>query len=112
MKVLKLVGCLAFLGAAPLLQAGDVAAGKQIAGRVCIACHGATGKSTNPMYPNLGGQSEPYLASSIRAYKAGDRSGGMSAVMKPMVSALSDADINNVAAYYAAQSPCATPPAK
>ncbi|MEJ2212883.1 MAG: cytochrome c, partial [Gammaproteobacteria bacterium] len=34
-------------------------------------------------------------------YRDGQRTGGMSAVMAPMAAALTDADIANLAAYYA-----------
>ncbi len=82
-------------------QAADVEAGKKIASSVCLACHNANGISTTPIYPNLAGQHEQYLVTSIKAYKDGGRSGGNAAVMTPMVANLSDADIENVAAYYA-----------
>ncbi len=79
---------------------GDIAAGKAKATAVCAACHGATGISAIPMYPNLAGQKEMYLVSSLKAYKAGQRTGGMAPVMAGQAAALSDADINNVAAYF------------
>lgn len=80
--------------------AGDAAAGKAKSA-VCAACHGADGISAAPIYPNLKGQQEAYLVSSMKAYKAGQRQGGMSAIMTPQASMLSDADIANLAAYYA-----------
>lgn len=80
--------------------AGDVAAGKAKSA-VCAACHGADGISAAPIYPNLKGQKEAYIVSSLKAYKAGQRKGGMSAIMAPQTMALSDADMANLAAYYA-----------
>lgn len=80
--------------------AGDAAAGKAKSA-VCAGCHGPDGNSTNPMYPKLAGQHEQYLVKSIAAYKTGARN---DATMKAMVAALSDADIANLAAYYASQS--------
>lgn len=80
-------------------QAGDAAAGKQKIG-TCMACHGADGKATAPIYPNLGGQNEQYLVEAIKAYKSGARNNPM---MNPMVASLSDADVENIAAYYASQ---------
>ena len=68
---------------------------------VCAACHGAEGISAVPIYPNLKGQKEVYLASALKAYKAGQRGGGMSMLMTPQASQLTDADIANLAAYYA-----------
>ena len=81
-------------------NAADAEAGK---GKIatCIACHGANGISIADIYPNLAGQKEAYLVSSIKAYKDGTRSGGMTAMMAPMVGALSDEDIADIAAYFA-----------
>jgi len=80
-------------------NAGDINAGKAKSA-VCAACHGAQGISTAPIYPNLKGQKETYLASALKAYKAGQRGGGMSMLMTPQAANLSDADIANLAAYY------------
>ncbi|GGA75022.1 cytochrome c biogenesis protein CcsB [Neiella marina] len=82
--------------------AGDVAKGKTIAETVCMACHNpATGEGNMDIYPNLGGQKETYLVSSIKAYKDGQRTGPMAGIMKGMVANLSDEDIANVSAYFA-----------
>ncbi|MEH0665378.1 cytochrome c [Vibrio scophthalmi] len=82
------------------LAAGDAAAG-QAKAAVCAACHGADGIAVIPGYPNLKGQNEQYLISSIKAYKNKERNGGLAAVMQAQASMLSDADIENLAAYYA-----------
>lgn len=79
--------------------AGDAEAGKAKSA-ACAACHGAEGISTIPMYPNLAGQKEQYLVESLKAYKSGARDNAM---MKPMVASLSDADIENLAAYFSGQ---------
>ncbi|ELP5727927.1 cytochrome c [Vibrio vulnificus] len=81
------------------LAAGDVAAG-QAKAAVCAACHGANGMATIPGYPNLKGQNEQYLISSIKAYKNKERTGGLAMVMQAQASMLNDADIANLAAYY------------
>ena len=78
-------------------QAGDAAAGAKKT-TTCVACHGKDGISIAPTYPNLACQKEQYLVKSIKAYKSGARNDPM---MKPMVASLSDADIENIAAYYA-----------
>ncbi|MFA0088371.1 cytochrome C biogenesis protein CcsB [Vibrio sp. 10N.286.49.C2] len=80
--------------------AADVQAGKAKAA-ICAACHGADGIAVIPGYPNLKGQNEQYLASSIKAYKNKERTGGLAVVMQAQASMLSDEDIANVAAYYA-----------
>ena len=82
------------------LAAGDAAAG-QAKAAVCAACHGADGIAVIPGYPNLKGQNEQYIASSIKAYKAGQRTGGLAPVMQAQANLLSDEDIANLAAYYA-----------
>ncbi|WP_165312078.1 c-type cytochrome [Vibrio ziniensis] len=79
--------------------AGDAAAGKAKSA-ICAACHGADGIAVIPGYPNLKGQSEQYIVSSIKAYKAGQRTGGLAPVMQAQASLLNDADIANLAAYY------------
>ncbi|MGO2131736.1 MAG: c-type cytochrome [Halomonas sp.] len=82
--------------------AGDAAAGGgKIA--VCVACHGKDGMATADIYPNLAGQSADYLESSMKAYRENQRKGGMSAVMTPQATNLSDEDIADIAAYYSQQ---------
>lgn len=77
--------------------AGDVAAGKAKSA-TCAGCHGANGISNVPMYPNLAGQKEQYTAKQLKAFRDGTRTDPtMNAMAKP----LSDADIDNLAAYYA-----------
>ncbi|EGQ9934095.1 c-type cytochrome [Vibrio vulnificus] len=82
------------------LAAGDIAAG-QAKAAVCAACHGANGMATIPGYPNLKGQNEQYLVSAIKAYKNKERNGGLAVVMQAQAAMLNDADIANLAAYYA-----------
>lgn len=82
------------------LAAGDIEAGKGKSA-ICAACHGADGIATIPGYPNLKGQNEQYLISSVKAYKNKERHGGLAAVMQAQASMLSDQDIVNLAAYYA-----------
>lgn len=88
----------------PALAAGNVSAGKDKATH-CQACHGATGKSAAPIYPNLAGQNADYLSLALHAYKSGGRNGGQAEVMKAFVAGLSDSDIDDLAAYYASLQP-------
>lgn len=95
-----LVGGMAVTGVAS--AAGDADAGaEKIA--TCVACHGADGQATADIYPNLAGQSAAYLEASLKAYRAGERGGGMSMVMTPQATQLSDQDIADMAAYYSQQ---------
>lgn len=84
------------LTVAAQVGAGDVAAGKAAAA-ACAACHGPTGVSSNPMWPNLAGQQKAYLVKQMKDFRAGTRK---DAVMENMAKNLSDADIENIAAYY------------
>ncbi|MDN3698834.1 MULTISPECIES: c-type cytochrome [Vibrio] len=82
------------------VMAGDIAAGKTKAA-ICAACHGPDGVAMIPGYPNLKGQNEQYIVSSLNAYKAKQRNGGLAVVMQAQAAMLNDADIANLAAYYA-----------
>ena len=82
--------------------AGDAAAGADKI-MLCVACHGTAGKATADIYPSLNGQSATYLDMALKAYRAGERGGGMSMVMTPMATTLSDEDIADIAAYYSQQ---------
>ena len=76
--------------------AGDAAAGKGKA-VLCAACHGAEGISSTDIWPNLRGQKYGYLVKQIKAFRDGSRTDPS---MQPMVANLSDADIENLAAYF------------
>ena len=82
-------------------QAADIAAGKAKAA-ACAACHGPAGISSNPEWLNLAGQQSAYLSNQIKAFRDGGRK---NALMQPMVKGLSDADAENLAAYYASLKP-------
>lgn len=81
--------------------AADAAAGKAKS-VTCVACHGAdgNGNSANALWPKLAGQHEAYLAKQIKDFRDGNRKDPM---MSAMAAALSDADIANLAAYFASQ---------
>ncbi|WNC72616.1 cytochrome c [Thalassotalea psychrophila] len=96
MKKLALALATTVAMAAPAMAA-DAEAGKGKSA-MCAACHGATGVSAVPMYPNLAGQKEAYLAKQLKDFKSGARK---DPVMGSMAMPLSDADIANLAAYYA-----------
>ncbi len=87
------------IAAGPALAANP-AAGQEIASKVCVACHGVDGNSTNPDFPKLGGQHPDYLAKALRDYQSGARA---NPIMKGMAGTLKAEDIDNVAAWYASQ---------
>lgn len=78
-------------------SAGDAAAGKEKYG-TCSGCHGPEGKSLAPTYPSLAGKDADTIKAALTAYKTGAKD---NATMKAMASGLSDADIDNLAAYIA-----------
>ncbi len=84
------------LGIGAAAHGADPEAGKA-ASATCTACHGANGVSNNPLWPNLAGQKDQYLIKQMKAFKSGERKDPL---MSPMAAPLSDADIENLAAYY------------
>jgi cytochrome c553 len=68
----------------------------------CGGCHGEIGISKIPGMPNLVGLDPKYLVAAMNAYKGGQRKHDM---MKALVTGLGEADINNIAHFYAAQKP-------
>ncbi|HSH78733.1 MAG TPA: cytochrome c [Herpetosiphonaceae bacterium] len=79
-------------------SAADARAGRQKVAGVCQACHGMDGLSKNPESPNLAGQLEQYLAKAITEYRDEVRK---NETMNIVAKELTDADIANIAAYYA-----------
>jgi len=67
---------------------------------VCVACHGETGVSAILNWPTLAGQHEDYLRQALIQYKLDGRK---DPVMAGQVVNLSDKDIEDLAAYFAAQ---------
>jgi len=80
----------------------DLAAGEAIARAECSACHGMDGRGTTPEIPNLTAQPVPYLIEAMHAYRDGRR---LHAALQDMTTGMSEADIGNIAAYYAHQPP-------
>ncbi|OBU44396.1 c-type cytochrome [Photobacterium damselae] len=66
----------------------------------CRFCHGVDGIAPRPAYPNLKGQHAQYLYDSMQAYKNGQRTDGMSSMMKDQLRNLTDQDIADIAKYY------------
>ena len=77
---------------------GDPEAG-QTKAVACQACHGADGNSIAPIYPKLAGQYASYLVKALQDYRSGKRK---NVVMAGFATTLSDQDIEDLAAYYAA----------
>lgn len=78
---------------------GDPVAGKDKAA-LCYGCHGEDGNSIDPQYPKLAGQYGIYIAKQVRNYLASTRS---HMVMSGMAASVGDADLDDIAAYFASQ---------
>lgn len=66
--------------------------------QMCATCHGALGIATLPDTPHLAGQPRIYLVEQLKQYRSGKRS---HAVMNVAAKPLSDADIGELADWYA-----------
>lgn len=79
------------------VAAADPTAGRAKAQAACAVCHGTDGLALQPNVPHLAGQPVFYLAEQLRHYRSGRRRHEvMSLVAKP----LTDAEIDNLAAWY------------
>jgi len=74
----------------------------EAAAAVCDACHGVAGNSTIPGIPSVAGQQPLYFAAAVQAYLNGSRD---IATMESTLRGLSKIDIENMALYYASQTP-------
>jgi cytochrome c553 len=97
-----LLGGLLLVPAAAGAFDGDPAKAQTLATSVCAACHGADGNSLLPANPSLAGQFPEYLYKQLRDYKSGARK---NPIMAGMVATLSEEDMRNLAAFFAAQKP-------
>ncbi|MEO1419552.1 MAG: cytochrome c, partial [Pseudomonadota bacterium] len=95
------------------VQEGDVVTAGVSKGKeksqTCVACHGEKGVSNNEIWPNLAGQHKDYIVAALRQYRLAnaEETGGenvrKNAVMAGLAGALSDDDIEALAAYFSAQ---------
>lgn len=104
MKMMHVIAAVALSVAAAAVDAadGNATAGQQKTA-MCEGCHGIPGYKTAfpSVYsvPKLGGQHASYLAKALHAYKSGERS---HPTMRAIAAGLSDQDMADLAAYYAA----------
>ena len=106
-RVRRIARALGVAGAvvATAAAGADLAAGQAKAKEICQACHGMDGNSATADYPKLAGQYPDYLAKALRDYQSGRRK---NPIMAGMAAPLTPKDIDNLAAYYAAQPPVLT----
>jgi cytochrome c553 len=99
------------MGLGGLLLAGaataqDLEAGRKVA-TMCRTCHGLDGRAVMPVAPNIGGEAAVYLAAQLDAFRSGARENEM---MTVVAAGLSDQQIADVSAWYAAHTATAVPP--
>ena len=99
MKTLYLIAAATFLSAGLNASAAD---GGAIYTKECAKCHGADGNSVTPDWPMLAGQHASYIVRQLQAFKDGERT---DVTMKPFADMLSEQDMLDLAAYFAAQTP-------
>ena len=95
-----LIVALAFSGAV-VGEAADQEAGRKKSAP-CAACHGADGNATIPGTPSLAGQPAFFTHWQLIKYRDGRRKDGQ---MSPFAQNLTDEDMGDLAAFYAAQAP-------
>jgi cytochrome c553 len=90
----------AFLSADPVKPGAPVRGTPPAATATCVACHGNDGVGITPDYPTLAGQHADYLEHALKDYKSGARK---NPIMAGFVTALTDEDIDAIAAFFSAQ---------
>jgi cytochrome c553 len=81
-------------------QLDEQSVGSLEAAKACVACHGTAGKDVVPAPPVLSGQHRSYLAEALKQYKDGERG---NTVMTAFTAGLTENDIAQLAAFFAAQ---------
>ena len=99
-RVARTLIVLGAFGATPAFAA-DAERGEDLAWQHrCMTCHGAAGVTVDERYPHIAGQSEQYLTARLQYFRNEDEPlNQMNGQARP----LSDEDIADLAAYFAAQ---------
>ncbi len=77
-------------------QAGDPALGRRKA-KMCQTCHGIDGLARIPSAQHIAGESQIYIITQLKAFRSGKRT---HEIMSVIARQLSDAEIDNLAAWY------------
>lgn len=105
-KIAMFVGLYLGLTGIAMAATGNAEAGQQKSA-VCAACHGPDGNSPLDMYPKIAGQHESYLFKQLKDYKLAAETGGEQGradpIMQGQVMMLSEQDMADLAAFFAAQ---------
>ncbi|MCC5886884.1 MAG: c-type cytochrome [Gammaproteobacteria bacterium] len=92
LAALALTGC---------TRGSDISGGAALAEEAgCVACHGLNGRGTAPTFPNINGQHASYMFDQLKRYRSGER---VNVIMNEQVKLLSNAELDLLARYYAAQ---------
>lgn len=97
MRLLTIAALL--VSAAPQVLAAD---NGQRLYATCAGCHGTAGSASGGVLPVLAGQPKDALAASLRAFRTGARP---ATIMQQIAKGYSDEQIEQIAAYLAAQKP-------
>jgi cytochrome c553 len=100
-KIVAALALVAFGWNSSAMAAGSAEAG-QAKSATCMGCHGVDGNSANPEWPSLAGQHPSYIVKQIKHFKSGER---QNPLMTPMAMILSDQDAEDLAAFFASQTP-------
>src|SRR5437868_9081696 len=98
-SAVSLLALSAALAAHAQAQSADAAPAKAAA---CAACHGPEGKSTQPAYPILAGQTSRYMYLQLRDFQEGRRKNDL---MTPMVAGMTRDEMRELSDYFAKQKP-------
>lgn len=103
-QIMAIVVMLPALSAAADLNVAAHSSTERIAVGTCAGCHGVSGVSTQPKFPVLAAQQASYLASQLKAFKTRTRGDPDAlAFMWGIAASLDDAQIADLAKYYASQ---------
>jgi cytochrome c553 len=107
-SMMRRICLMSMIALAPALASTALAAGSAEAGATkavaCTACHGPNGNSSNEQWPSLAGQSPVYIKSQLKQFHDKTRLDSLQ-LMPPMAAALSDQDMDDLAAYFSSQTP-------
>jgi cytochrome c553 len=113
--LLTVVGGAALVSACTNLErardlANPAVAGTTLAQQVCINCHGVNGSAVSPNFPNLPAQNPEYVTQQLHGFRSHNRSDPAGfQYMWGLTRKLTDAQIDELAKYYAAQKPSVQP---
>jgi cytochrome c553 len=110
MKTLRLpalAALAALLFAGTAATAADPEKGRKISAGRCFLCHGMSGESSSEVFPRLATQNATYVAKQLADFQSGRRKG---TTMNEMAKGLTESDMADLGAFFAAQQAAPHPP--